>query len=287
MSMPYTKLDPPLAIVAGKRTPFVKAFGAISGVAADQLGVMAIRGSLAEIGMKADEIDEVVMGNVCGQSDAPNIARVIALRSGIPQDRIAHTVNRNCASGMEAVFQAAQIIRDGRADVIVAGGTESMSQVPFLFNDEAKKWFMQFQKAKKMKDKIPLLIKLRPALFKPVPLLQLGLTDPTCAMNMGETAEGVADDFEISRNAQDAFAVESHSKAIKAQSDGFFNEELVLIPGGITGSAPLQEDLGPRKKQSMEDLGKLRPFFRRKTGTVTVGNSCPITDGAVSLVVMS
>lgn len=287
MSTTCIKLDPPLAIVAGKRTPFVKAFGALSGIAADQLGVMAVRESLKEAGLKADEVDEVVMGNVCGQSDAPNIARVIALRSGIPQDRIAHTVNRNCASGMESVFQASQIIRDGRAEVIVAGGTESMSQVPFLYNDEAKKWFMKLRKAKKIQDKLALLVQLRPSQFKPVPLLQLGLTDPTCAMNMGETAEGIADDFDISRKRQDEFAVESHLKTIKAQEAGFFNDELLLVPGGITGTAPLHEDLGPRKKQSMENLGKLKPFFRRTNGTVTVGNSCTVTDGAVSLVVMS
>ena len=245
MSMTYTKLDPPLAIVSGKRTPFVKAFGPFSDIAADQLGVMAVRDSLSSIGMKADEVDEVVFGNVCGQSDAPNIARVIALRSGVPQDRIAHTVNRNCASGMEAVIQAAQIIRDGRSEVIIAGGAESMSQVPFLYNDEAKQWFMQLQKAKKIQDKLALMIKLRPSFFKPIPQLQLGLTDPTCAMNMGETAELLADDFDISRKAQDAFAVDSHLKALSAQEAGFFNEELVIISGGITGTAPLHEDLGP------------------------------------------
>ena len=287
MTMPCTKLDPPLAIVAGKRTPFVKAFGALSHVAADQLGVMAIRETLKEIGMNADDIDEVVIGNVCGQADAANVSRVIALRAGIPQDRIAHTVNRNCASGMESVFQASQIIRDGRSDVIIAGGAESMSQVPFIYNEEAKQWFMQLQKAKKMSQKLSLFTQLRPSFFKPIPQLQLGLTDPTCGLSMGETAEVLSDDFDISRKLQDAFAVESHRRALKAQEDGFFNEEILLISGDITGSAPLHEDLGPRKNQSIENLGKLKPFFRPKGGTVTVGNSCPVTDGAATLVVMS
>ncbi|HCS55517.1 thiolase family protein [Rubinisphaera sp.] len=282
-----TRLDPPLAIVAGKRTPFVKAYGALAKFPADQLGVMAVRETLAQINMEPKEIDELVFGSVCGQSDAANVARVIALRAGIPQDRIAHTVNRNCASGMESVIEASQIIREGRAEVLMAGGAESMSQVPFLYNEEAKAWFMKLQRAKSWTDKLSLFSQLRPGHFKPVPQIQLGLTDPVCGLNMGETAEVLASDFDISRNRQDEFALESHRRTLLAQEKGFYNDEILMISGDLTGSAPLQEDLGPRKNQTMESLGKLKPIFRKNSGTVTVGNSCPITDGAVGLVVMS
>ncbi len=286
MFSPCVQLDPPLAIVAGKRTPFVKAFGSLARIPADQLGVLAIRGALQEAGLKPEEIEEVVLGNVCGQSDAANISRVIALRSGIPHDRIAHTVNRNCASGMEAIINAEQIIRAGRARVLIAGGTESMSQVPFLYTDAAKAWFMRIERARNWKDRLAVASQWRPSMFKPVPQLQLGLTDPTCGLNMGQTAEVLAADFNITREEQDGFALESHRRTLLAQESGFFRDEILLIPGDVTGSAPLQEDLGPRKNQTLESLAKLKPIFKKKNGTVTVGNSCPVTDGAVALVVM-
>ncbi len=287
MISPCIQLDPPLAIVAGKRTPFVKSGGALSHLPSDQLGVFAVRAALEQIGMKPEEIEEVVIGNVSGQSDAANVARVIALRAGVPQDRIAHTVNRNCASGMEAVITASQIIREGRAEVVLAGGAESMSQVPFLFNDPGKQWFVKVGRAKNLKEKLATALEWRPAFFKPVPQLQLGLTDPTCGLNMGQTAEVLASDFNISRTEQDEFALESHRRTLQAQSQKFFDEELLLLSGDTTGSAPLHEDLGPRKNQTLESLAKLNPIFKKKNGTVTVGNSCPITDGAVALVVMS
>ena len=125
---------PPLAVLAGVRTPFAKAFGALRNVPADQLGRVAVEAALHRAGLQPGEVDELVFGNVAGQPDASNIGRVVALRTGIPQDRIAHTVNRNCASGMEAVFSAWQILTEGRAQRIVAGGTESMSNVPLLWN---------------------------------------------------------------------------------------------------------------------------------------------------------
>src|SRR5262245_42059226 len=124
---------PPLAVVAGVRTPFAKAFGALADVPADQLGRLSVEAALARARVRPADVGEVVFGNVAGQPDASNIARVIALRSSIPQDRVAHTVNRNCASGMEAIISAWQILAEGRADLVVAGGTESMSNVPLLF----------------------------------------------------------------------------------------------------------------------------------------------------------
>src|SRR6478672_11236637 len=129
---------PPLAVVAGVRTPFAKSFGALANVQADQLGRVAVEGVLARANIRPTEVGEVVFGNVAGPAEASNVSRVIALRSGIPQDRIAHTVNRNCASGIESVISAWHILAEGRADLIVAGGTESMSNVPLLFSRKAR-----------------------------------------------------------------------------------------------------------------------------------------------------
>ncbi|MBC8114471.1 MAG: acetyl-CoA C-acyltransferase, partial [Candidatus Saccharimonas sp.] len=128
----------PLAVMAGMRTPFAKAFGALASVPADELGRVALTGALDRVGFKPSDVDEVIFGNVASPPDTANISRVIALKAGVPQDRVAHTVHRNCASGMEAIVSAWQSIREGRAEVVVAGGTESMSNVPLLWDSRMK-----------------------------------------------------------------------------------------------------------------------------------------------------
>src|SRR5579872_2233375 len=224
---------PTLAVLAGVRTPFSKAYGSLGRVPADQLGRISLAGALAKSGLTPNDVGEVVFGNVAGQPDASNLARVIALRSGVPQDRIAHTVNRNCASGIEAVVTAWQILADGRTDLMVAGGTESMTNVPFLFNQKAKDFFLEFKRASFWR-KMRMLARVRPSLLKPVPALELGLTDPTCGLNMGQTAEILAKEFGISREEQDKFALASHQKAVMAWKRGFFAEEIVPVPADIT-----------------------------------------------------
>src|SRR5436309_32984 len=136
--MAGTMTLPTLAVLDGVRTPFAKAFGALMEVPADQLGRVAVQGLLEKSGLRPADVGEVVFGNVAGEAEASNIGRVVALRAGIPQDRIAHTVNRNCASGMEAVFSAWHVLAEGRTDLVVAGGTESMSNVPLLWNRQAR-----------------------------------------------------------------------------------------------------------------------------------------------------
>jgi acetyl-CoA acyltransferase len=276
----------PLAVLAGVRTPFAKAFGALANVPADQLGRVAVDAVLPRAGIRPADVGEVVFGNVAGQADASNLARVIALRCGIPQDRVAHTVNRNCASGMEAVFSAWHILAEGRTELIVAGGTESMSNVPLLFNRKARDFFLDWRKAG-FWGKLGLAFgRVRPSLFKPVPALELGLTDPVCGLNMGQTAEVLASEFGITRAEQDEFALTSHQRAVAAWKRGFFADEVVPVPADLTGGAPVEMDTGPRPNQSLEALGKLKPIFDRANGTVTPGNSCPITDGAAALVLM-
>jgi acetyl-CoA acetyltransferase family protein len=275
---------PPLAVLSGARTPFAKAYGALSRVPADALGRVTLTAALSRAGVAPADIGEVVFGNVAGQPDASNVARVIALRGGVPQDRIAHTVNRNCASGMESIFTAWQILADERTGLAVAGGTESMTNVPFLWNQKAKDWFLEWNRAGFWK-KMRLLGKVRPSLLKPVPALELGLTDPTCGLNMGQTAEVLAGEFGIGREEQDRFALESHQKAVAAWKRGFFADEVVPVPAELTGGEAVTMDTGPRPNQSLEALAKLKPIFDRKNGTVTPGNSCPITDGAAAVVV--
>jgi len=274
---------PTVAVLSGVRTPFAKAFGALGRVPADQLGRISLQGALTRAGLTPNDVGEVVFGNVAGQPDASNIGRVIALRSGIPQDRIAHTVNRNCASGMEAVITAWQILADGRTELAVAGGTESMTNVPFLWNQKAKDFFLEWKRAGFWK-KARMLARFRPSLLKPIPALELGLTDPTCGLNMGQTAEVLAKEFGIGREEQDRFALASHQKAIVAWKRGFFTDEVVPIPSELTRSETVDRDSGPRPGQTLEALAKLPTIFDRKAGTVTAGNSCPITDGAASTV---
>jgi len=277
---------PPVAIIGGKRTPFVKAFGALGDEPADALGVLALQGALEHCGLSPGDVGETVFGNVAGPPEASNVGRVIALRAGVPWDRPAHTVNRNCASGMEAVISTWQILREGRANVVVAGGTESMSNVPLLWDSRMRDWLLKLSRASGF-GKAALFSALRPGFFKPIPGLELGLTDPTCGLNMGQTAEVLAKEFAISRDDQDAFALSSHQRATAAWERCFYKGEVVPVPAGDGRKQAIEKDVGPRANQSLEALAKLKPIFDRRGGTVTAGNSCPLTDGAVALVAMS
>lgn len=276
----------PLAIVAGRRTPFCKAYGAMSNVHAVDLGVAAVTSAIQQVGISADSVDEVVMGNVSGPADAANIARVIALKSGLPHDRIAHTVNRNCASGMESILAGWQILNEGRATTIVAGGTESMSNIPLLVRNSTAELLMQAGRAKSMFGRLKTLAKLRPRHFKPIPGVMLGLTDPYCGLNMGQTAEKLAREFNISRKDQDQFALDSHIKGADARERCFLSGEVDAFDvGAATGqkSSVIDKDNCPRSGQSLAALQKLRPVFEAD-GSVTAGNSCPLTDGAAAVV---
>lgn len=273
-----------LAILAGARTPQAKAFGALAGLSAVELSVHATTAALSRAGLTPNRIDEVIMGNVSGPADSANIARVIALKTSIPHDRIAHTVNRNCASGMEAIVGAWQAIAAGRSKLIVAGGTESMSQVPMLVSEKTKAKLMTAARAKTFMGRLRAYARLRPSDLKPVFGVELGLTDPTCGLNMGQTAEVLAGEFSITREAQDAFALDSHRRTVAATERGFLPSE--IAPLTVDGKL-LTVDVGPRAQQSMEQLAKLKPIFRPDDGSVTAGNSCPLTDGATSLVLCS
>jgi acetyl-CoA C-acetyltransferase/acetyl-CoA acyltransferase len=267
-----------IAILDGVRTPFARAFGPLANVSAQELGRIAVTAALQRAGLRPDQVDQVVFGNVATPVDCANIARVIALRAGVPQDRIAHTVQRNCASGMEAISTGASLIQLGEAGTVLAGGVESMSQIPLLYNSQATEQYMRLGRAKSFWQRTSAVLGFRPRHFKPVIAIKLGLTDPVSGLIMGETAEVLVEDFNITRQAQDEYALMSHQRAVAAQERGVLAEE--IVPAGH-----VNEDVGPRKGQSLEALAKLKPFFKA-TGTVTVGNSCQITDGAAALVLM-
>ena len=275
---------PRLVIIDGVRTPFSKMGTDLARLGAEELGRIVVNALLTKTGLNPALVDEVIFGCVGQPADAANVARVIALRAGIPEHVPAFTVHRNCASGCEAFTQAYEKMLAGRGEIFIVGGAESMSQVPLLYTHQAAAKFSRLARAKSPFQKIGALLSFRPSDFKPRIGLQLGLTDPVCGLNMGETAEVLAREHGICREKQDAFALESHARAIAAREK--LDEEICPVYPPLT-KAVVANDNGPRKEQSLEALAKLKPVFDRKNGTVTAGNSSQITDGAVALLVMS
>ena len=275
-----------LVIVDGVRTPFCKAGTELAHRGPDELGRVAVNALLTRTGLDPALVDEVIFGCVAQPADAANVARVIALRSGIPEKVPALTVHRNCASGCEALTQAAERIESGRGSIFIVGGTESMSQVPLLFKQSTAEKFGRLARAKSIGQKVRSIASFRPSDFQPRIGLQLGLTDPVCGLNMGETAEVLARELGISREKQDEYALESHRRAAAA-SARLAEEICPIYVNGHQPAAAILHDNGPRPNQSLQALAKLKPVFDRRTGTVTAGNASQITDGAVALLVMS
>jgi acetyl-CoA C-acetyltransferase/acetyl-CoA acyltransferase len=272
------------AVVAGARTPFVKMGGAFNNVHAADLARVVIQETLYRAHWPANRLDEVILGNVVMPADAANLARVSALWAGVPHSVPALTVQRNCASGMEAVADAANRVRHRDARMILAGGAESMSTIPLLFPQQASEPMMAMARARNAWQRAKAIGTLRPRHFKPVIGLELGLTDPTVGLIMGKTAELLASEFGISRREQDEFALRSHQKAAAAIAAGKLNDEIVPFYAG-RNFEPVTADVGPRANQTIDALAKLKPIFDRRDGTVTVGNSCQVTDGAATVLV--
>jgi acetyl-CoA acetyltransferase family protein len=274
-------------IVDGIRTPFAKANTVFDGVSAQELGRIALREILDRTAIDPATIDEVIIGNVAQPADATNIARVVSQKAGIPRRVPAYTVNRNCASSLQSLADAAFRIQAGQASLVVAGGVESMSQIPVCYPESFKKKLFELARSRSAVARVARASSLRAADFKPVLALEVGLTDDLCGLNMGQTAEVLAKEFAISREAQDKLALQSHERAVAAQDKRLLGEEIVPVAVPPRFDSLITMDHGPRKNQSLEALAKLRPFFDRKFGTVTVGNSCPVTDGAAMLLVAS
>jgi acetyl-CoA C-acetyltransferase len=269
----------PVYLVDGKRTPQVKSGADLKDIAAPYLGHYLIRHLVDKYALPLDQIDEVIVGNTGTPAKYPNVGRVIALEAGLHKKTSGYSVHRNCASGMEALSQAFDKISSGRNNLIFAGGVENMSQMPLMFNKHMTEFFIELMKAKSTAQKMKVFATFRPHFLAPVIAIEVGLTDPFCGRNMGQTAETLAREFGISRQEQDEFANLSHHKAANATKEGRFREEILPITAGHKLDKMIADDIGFRATSTVEGLGKLKPYFERETGTVTVGNACPITDG--------
>ncbi len=274
----------PAYVVDGARTPFLKARGRPGAFSASDLAVSAGRSLLARQSFSPEQIDEVILGCAMASPDEPNIGRIVALRLGCGNKVPGFTVMRNCASGMQALDSAARNIWLGRADLVLAGGTEAMSRAPVLFNDDMVNWLADLARAKAPLDKALHISRLRPKHFSPVIALIKGLTDPIVGLNMGQTCEVIAERFGITRKEMDRFAVRSHQRLAAAFDEGRMDEVVTLYD---TAGRAHEEDDGLRRDSSEEKLATLKPFFDRRVGQVTPGNSSQITDGAAMLLLAS
>lgn len=258
-----------VVIVSGARTPVGRFGGAFKDVPASDLGAAAIRAAVERAGVRPEDVDEVIMGNVLQADETGYVARRAALKAGLPDSVPAMTINRACSSGLEAVNLAAQSIAVGESEVVVAGGADSMSRAPYLMRG------VRFE-GPRMGD------------YAVTDGLTMGLSCPIYDYHMGVTAENVAERFEVSREAQDELAASSHQRAVRAQAEGYFDGQIVpvSVPQRRGDPEVATIDEHPRADTTAEGLSKLRAVFK-EGGTVTAGNSAGVNDGAAAVVVMS
>jgi acetyl-CoA C-acetyltransferase len=274
----------PVYIVDGARTPFLKSRNTPGPFAASDLATAAGSALLARQRFAPDQLDEVILGCASPSPDEVNIGRVVALRMGCGNAVPGWTVMRNCASGMQALDSAMVNIQAGRAEVVLAGGVDALSRAPLLFSDAMVRWLSSWYAARSLGQRLALLRRFRLGHLAPVLGIVKGLTDPICGQLMGQTAENLAWKFDISREEMDAFAARSHEKVLAAQAAGHFGEIVPLVgPDGTVFDA----DDGVRADSTAANLAKLRPFFDKKYGRITAGNSSQITDGATWLILAS
>jgi acetyl-CoA C-acetyltransferase len=254
-------------ILSAVRTPIGKFGGSLASLTAADMGVVAAKTAIERAGMHPDQIDETIFGNARQAGGGPNPARQISIRSGVPQEAPAFTVNKACASGMKSIALAYQSILLGDASCILAGGAESMSRVPYYL--EAR-WGYRLGNQE-----------LVDGMYRD------GFFCPLAKMVMGETAEVLAEQYKVSRDEQDEYALLSQTRAARAITAGRFNEELAPVTiEGKKGATTFSRDEHPFPAANLDKLGKLAPVFS-KTGTITAGNSSGITDGAAALVIAS
>lgn len=270
-------------VVAGLRTPFAKSgtvFANVSGVA---LARHAARELLYRTELPGREVDEVIVGQVLASPLAPNVAREVSLLPQFPRTIPAYSLNRACASGGQAVTNAADQIMHGHADVIIAGGVESLSDIPILHSKRMSQILVAASKAKSLGDRVRLFASVKARDLVPV---APAIAEPSTGETMGQSAERMAKENGISRRAQDEFALMSHQRAAGGWADGRLAAE--IAPWfGPSGNEVVTTDNGIRADSTLEALAALKPVFDRKYGTVTAGNSSPLTDGAGMVLMMS
>lgn len=278
-------MNKPVYIVDTSRTPFIKAEQGPGPFSASDLAVAACQPLLLRQPFLPTEIGEVITGCMIPSSEEANIARIISLRLGCGKEVPAYTVQRNCGSGMQALDSAMKDIQLGRHDIVLAGGTEAMSRAPLLFNTDMTRWFSRFASSKTFSQKLKTALQFRPTFLIPEIALLKGLTDHTIRMNMGHTAEEVAYRYNIIREAMDAFALQSHMRALQAQNTQSLSHIVSLI-NPLNGHV-IMTDTGVRADTSLEKLAKLKLIFDKPFGTVTAGNSSQVTDGAAFMILAS
>lgn len=272
-------------VVDGARTPFLKARTGPGPFTAADLATAAGTALLMRQPFGPGQLDEVILGCASPSADEVNIGRVVALRMGCGNAVPGWTVMRNCASGMQALDSAIANIQCGRSGLVLAGGVDALSHAPLLFSDKMVRWLANWYATKTVGQKLVALKSLRLAYLAPVIGIMKGLTDPIVGQLMGQTAENLAFKFGITREDMDAFAVQSHQRVVAGQDAGHYTDEIVPLidrDGTVYGA-----DDGVRRDSSMAGLAKLKPFFDKKYGRVTPGNSSQITDGAAWLLLAS
>jgi acetyl-CoA acyltransferase len=273
-----------VAIVEGCRTPFAKSGTAFRDLSSVELGKVAVRELIARTDLDPAEIDQVVYGTVVQSVQEPNIAREVTLGAGIPPSVPSFTVGRACASSNQAITSGAEHILVGNADVVIAGGAESLTDVPILFSTEMRNALVRASKARSLPERIQAFRAIRPKHLAPI---TPAIAEPTTGLTMGESAEKMAQENGISREAQDRWALRSHQLAAAATADGRLTQEIAPVYVPPKFDDVVTADNGIRADTSLEKLSTLKPVFDRKYGTVTAGNASPLTDGASAVLLMS
>src|SRR5438876_9128187 len=264
-------------IIDGARTPFLKSRNRPGPFAASDLATAAGKALLVRQPFEPTELDEVILGCAAPSVDEVNIGRVAALRMGCGEKVPGWTVMRNCASGMQALDSAMTNIRLGRSHLVLAGGVDALSRAPLLYSERMVLWFADFSAARTLGQKAGAFLKLRPtAMLTPIIGIMKGLTDPMVGLLMGQTAENLAFRFGITRREMDEYAAQSHRRVLAAQKAGNFEGE--IVPLFDRDGKVYTTDDGVRDDSTPENLAKLKPFFDRKYGNVTAGDSPEITD---------
>lgn len=273
-----------MAIIAGVRTPFARSGTLLKEYTAIELGKFAVAELVQRTSLEGALVDMLVYGTVLPSVLAPNIAREIALLPHFPRTLQAYTVGRACASANQAITDAADQIALGHADIAIAGGAESLTQVPILHSRGMSNVLVAASKAKSVSKRLAIFSQLRPKDLVPV---TPAITEPSTGETMGQSADKMAKLNGISRESQDLFALRSHRRAAVGTADARLTAEIVPVPIPPKFDALMEADNGVRSDTSIEQLAALRPVFDRQYGTVTAGNASPLTDGASAVLLMS
>jgi len=273
-----------VAIIAGVRTPFAKSGTVFRDVSATALARHAARELLYRSEIDGREIDEVVFSQVVSSALTPNVAREVSLLPQLPPSVPAYTLNRACASGAQAINNASDQILLGHADAILAGGVESLSDIPILHSRRFSQVLVDASKARSFGGRVAAMGRVRPRDLIPV---SPAIAEPSTGESMGQSAEKMAKENSISREDQDRLALMSHQRAAAATADGRLTAEIAPWFSGPEMDQVITGDNGVRPDTSLDALAKLKPVFDRKYGTVTAGNSSPLTDGAAAVLLMA